>query len=78
VTRARWVVFADIEPDDTAFTVYERMTKLGVELLLESYPAVLADQAPRIPQDPRLATTMPRRPRTAGSNGPGRPPGSST
>jgi methionyl-tRNA formyltransferase len=51
----------DIEPDDTAFTLYERMTKIGVELLLESYPAVLADMAPRIPQDPRRATTMPRR-----------------
>ena len=51
----------DIEPDDTAFTVYERMTKIGVEPLLESCPAVLADRAPRIPQDPRLATTMPRR-----------------
>jgi len=51
----------DIEPDDTAFTVYERMTKIGVEMLLESYPAVLAGRAPRIPQDPRLATTMPRR-----------------
>ena len=51
----------DIEPDDTAFTLYERMTKIGVELLLESYPAVLAEMAPRIPQDPRRATTMPQR-----------------
>jgi methionyl-tRNA formyltransferase len=51
----------DIEPDDTVFTVYERMTKIGVELLLESYPAVLADRAARIPQDAKLATTLPRR-----------------
>jgi methionyl-tRNA formyltransferase len=51
----------DIEPDDTALSLYERMTKIGVELLLESYPAVLARTAPRIPQDPGRATTMPRR-----------------
>ena len=51
----------DIEPDDTAFTLYERMTKIGVELLLEAYPAVLANTAPRIRQDRTLTTTMPRR-----------------
>ena len=53
----------DIEPDDTAFTLYERMTKIGVELLLETYPAVLDGTAPRIPQDHARATTVPcRRP----------------
>jgi len=50
-----------IEPDDTAFTLYERMAKAGVELLLETYPAVLDGSAPRIPQDHARATTMPRR-----------------
>ena len=51
----------DIEPDDTAFTLYERMMKVGVELLLEAYPAVLDDTAPRAPQDHARATTEPRR-----------------
>ena len=51
----------DIEPDDTAFTLYERMVKVGVELLLETYPAVLAGTAPRIPQDHARATIVPRR-----------------
>ena len=51
----------DIEPDDTAFTLYERMTKVGIELLLEAYPAVLDGTAPRVPQDHARATTMPRR-----------------
>ena len=51
----------DIEPDDTAFTLYERMTKVGVELLLETYPAVLDATAPRVSQDHARATTVPRR-----------------
>jgi len=51
----------DIEPDDTAFTLYERLTKVGIELLLEAYPAVLDGTAPRVPQDHARATTMPRR-----------------
>ena len=50
-----------IEPDDTAPTLYERMVKVGVELLLETYPAVLAGTAARIPQDSARATTVPRR-----------------
>jgi UDP-4-amino-4-deoxy-L-arabinose formyltransferase/UDP-glucuronic acid dehydrogenase (UDP-4-keto-hexauronic acid decarboxylating) len=51
----------DIEPDDTALTLYTRMVKVGVELLLEAYPAVLASTAPRIPQDHARATVFPRR-----------------
>jgi UDP-4-amino-4-deoxy-L-arabinose formyltransferase/UDP-glucuronic acid dehydrogenase (UDP-4-keto-hexauronic acid decarboxylating) len=51
----------DIEPDETAIALYERMTKIGVELLVDTYPAVLAGTAPRAPQDGRRATTMPRR-----------------
>jgi methionyl-tRNA formyltransferase len=50
-----------IEPDDTAFTLYERMVKAGVELLLETYPAVLAGTAERVPQDGARATSVPRR-----------------
>jgi len=51
----------EIEPEDTALTLYERVVKEGVELLLEWYPAVLAGTAPRIPQDPARATVWPRR-----------------
>ena len=51
----------DIEPDDTAFTLYKRMVKIGVELLLDAYPGVLAGTAQRIPQDPARATVFPRR-----------------
>jgi UDP-4-amino-4-deoxy-L-arabinose formyltransferase / UDP-glucuronic acid dehydrogenase (UDP-4-keto-hexauronic acid decarboxylating) len=50
-----------IDPDDTAFTLYERIVKVGVELLLETYPAVLANTAARIVQDHARATTVPRR-----------------
>jgi UDP-4-amino-4-deoxy-L-arabinose formyltransferase/UDP-glucuronic acid dehydrogenase (UDP-4-keto-hexauronic acid decarboxylating) len=51
----------DIEPEDTAFSLYTRMVKVGVDVLLESYPAVLAGTAPRTPQDHRRATVFPRR-----------------
>jgi len=42
-------------------TLYTRMVKVGVDLLLESYPAVLAGTAPRTPQDHAHATVVPRR-----------------
>ena len=51
----------DIDPDDTALTLYKRMTRVGVELLLETYPAVLGGTAPRVPQDHARATTVSRR-----------------
>lgn len=51
----------DIEPDDTALVLYRRLVKVGVELLCESYPAVLAGTAPRIPQDPARASVYPAR-----------------
>lgn len=51
----------EIGPEDTALTLYQRVVKEGVDLLLEWYPAVLAGTAPRIPQDPARATLWPRR-----------------
>jgi UDP-4-amino-4-deoxy-L-arabinose formyltransferase/UDP-glucuronic acid dehydrogenase (UDP-4-keto-hexauronic acid decarboxylating) len=51
----------DIEPDDTALTLYGRMVKVGVDLLLQWYPAVLAGTAPRRPQDHTRATVVGRR-----------------
>lgn len=51
----------EIGPEDTALTLYQRVVKEGVDLLLEWYPAVLAGTAPRSPQDPARATLWPRR-----------------
>jgi methionyl-tRNA formyltransferase len=51
----------DIDPEETAATLYQRMVKAGVDLLLDSYPAVLAGTARRTPQDEARATLFPRR-----------------
>jgi methionyl-tRNA formyltransferase len=51
----------EIEADDTAASLYRRMVKTGLELLVESYPAVLDGTAPRIPQDPACASAFGRR-----------------
>ena len=51
----------DIHPDDTALTLYGRMVKAGVDLLLQRYPEVLAGVAPRQPQDHARATVVGRR-----------------
>jgi UDP-4-amino-4-deoxy-L-arabinose formyltransferase/UDP-glucuronic acid dehydrogenase (UDP-4-keto-hexauronic acid decarboxylating) len=51
----------DIAPDDTALTLYGRMIKRGVDLLVESYPAVVGGTARRVPQDHARATVFGRR-----------------
>jgi UDP-4-amino-4-deoxy-L-arabinose formyltransferase/UDP-glucuronic acid dehydrogenase (UDP-4-keto-hexauronic acid decarboxylating) len=51
----------EILPDDTALTLYGRMVKVGVDLLLQWYPALLAGTAPRSPQDHARATVVGRR-----------------
>ena len=51
----------DILPDDTALTLYGRMVKVGVDLLLQWYPALRAGTAPRRPQDHMRATVVGRR-----------------
>ncbi len=51
----------DIDPEDTALTLYRRMVKVGVDLLLDAYPAVLDGTAARRPQDHAQATVFPRR-----------------
>ena len=51
----------DVLPDDTAVTLYGRMVKAGVDLLLQWYPAVLSGTAPRRPQDHARATVVGRR-----------------
>ena len=52
-----------IDPDDTALTLYRRMVKVGVDLLVRWYPAVLDGTAPRVPQDhARASVCAGRRP----------------
>ena len=49
----------DILPDDTALTLYGRMVKIGVDLLLEWYPAVRAGTAPRQRAKQAACTLLP-------------------
>jgi len=44
-----------IDLDDTALSLYGKLTNAAVELLKETYPLLNEGKAPRIPQDPRLA-----------------------
>jgi len=50
-----------IDFDDTALTLYRKMTRAARALMEEIYPAIQAGRAPRIPQDHRLATKFPGR-----------------
>jgi methionyl-tRNA formyltransferase len=50
-----------IASDDTAFSLYQRVVAVGVDLLLECAPAVVAGTAPRMPQDERRASFFGRR-----------------
>jgi len=51
----------DIHPDDTAASLYGRVVKAGVDLLLATYPSVVDGTAPRVPQDHARATVVGRR-----------------
>jgi len=51
----------DIERDDTAATLYDRIVKAGVDLLLDCYEAVVAGTAARVPQDESRASFYGRR-----------------
>lgn len=54
-------VVVEIEPDETATTLYEKVRLAHVELICEYVPQLLARTAPRLPQDPRRASTWPKR-----------------
>lgn len=54
-------VVVDIEPDDTATTLFERISQAHLELVREYVPQLLGRTAPRIPQDPARASSWPRR-----------------
>jgi len=47
-----------IDIGDTALTLFHKVTAAGRELFEETFPLLKAGAAPRIPQDPRLATTF--------------------
>jgi methionyl-tRNA formyltransferase len=51
----------DIGPDDTAETLFERISDAHVDLVREYVPQLVARSAPRIPQDPRRASAWPKR-----------------
>ncbi len=51
----------EIAPDDTATTLFDRLARAHVELVREYVPQILAGTAPRVPQDPRRASSWPRR-----------------
>src|SRR5262245_17286369 len=54
-------VVVDIEPDETATTLFARLAEAHVELTRELVPQLLARTAPRIPQDPSRASSWPKR-----------------
>ena len=54
-------VVVDIAPDETATTLFERITSAHVELIHESVPMLLAGTAPRRPQDVTRASSWPKR-----------------
>lgn len=52
---------ASIMLEDTALTLFHKLSAAAVELFKETYPRIKAGTAPRMPQDSRLATTFGRR-----------------
>ena len=50
-----------IEPDETATTLYEKITAAHLELVRRFVPQLLDGSAPRIPQDTRRASVWPKR-----------------
>jgi methionyl-tRNA formyltransferase len=51
----------DIAPDETATTLFARIAEAHVRLVRELVPQLVARTAPRTPQDPRRASSWPRR-----------------
>lgn len=54
-------VAVDIGPDETATTLYDRLSEAHLELLRDAVPQLLARAAPRLPQDERRASSWPKR-----------------
>src|SRR5438105_6704119 len=54
-------VEVQVVPDETAETLYEKVSDAHVELVRRYVPELLDGSASRIPQDPRRASTWPKR-----------------
>jgi methionyl-tRNA formyltransferase len=50
-----------IAPDETATTLYESLNDAHLELIRSCVPQIVAGTAPRIPQDPRRASSWQKR-----------------
>src|SRR3954453_12498533 len=50
-----------IETDETATTLYDRLAEAHISLVRETMPAMVAGAEPRIPQDPRRASSWLKR-----------------
>jgi methionyl-tRNA formyltransferase len=59
-------VVLEIPRDETATTLFERVAAAHVELVSEYIPQLLERRAPRVPQDPRRASSWPKRTRADG------------
>jgi methionyl-tRNA formyltransferase len=55
-----------LAPDETAATLYERVTAAHLELVRRHVPQLLDGSAPRVPQDTRRASVWPKRSPTDG------------
>ncbi len=54
-------VVVEIEVDDTAETLFQRISDAHVELIREYVPQLLVRSGPRLPQDPSRASSWPKR-----------------
>jgi len=54
-------VVVDIAPDETATTLFDRLSAAHVDLIREYVPQLISRTAPRIPQDPSRASSWPKR-----------------
>lgn len=54
-------VVVDIAPDETATTLFAKITDAHVELVRECVPQLLTGSAPRVPQDPTRASSWHKR-----------------
>jgi methionyl-tRNA formyltransferase len=50
-----------IDPDETATTLYDKLLHAHIALIDRFVPLLLAGTAPRVPQDPRRASSWPKR-----------------
>jgi len=54
-------VEVEVAPDETATTLFDKLTAAHVSLIRDAVPGLLAGNAPRIAQDPRRASAWPKR-----------------